>query len=83
MSRRKRTAHHEETQAPPEAHETEALLMTEDEPKKAEPRRWNDDNRFKSIRGHIAELIQSGDEARAHLLRKVLMRLDRIEGKSA
>ena len=54
----------------------------EDEPKK-EPRRWNDDNRFKSIRGHIAELIQSGDEQRAHLLRKIIVRLDRIEGKSA
>lgn len=54
---------------------------TQPKPEKSEPRRWNDDNRFKSIRGHIAELIQSGDEARAHLLRKIIVRLDRIEGK--
>ena len=55
---------------------------TETKPERND-RRWNDDNRFKSIRGHIAELIKSGDEARAHLLRKIIVRLDRIEGKSA
>jgi hypothetical protein len=54
----------------------------EAKPEKAEPRRWNDDNRFKSIRGHIAELIKTGDETRGHALRKIIVRLDRIEGKT-
>jgi len=79
-----RRSHEQETQAPPEALKAEAVLMAEEaKPEKVEPRRWNDDNRFKSIRGHIAELIQSGDESRANALRKIIVRLDRIEGKKS
>jgi hypothetical protein len=36
---------------------------------------------FTAIRGHIAELTKTGDQTLKNALGKIIVRLDRIEGK--
>ena len=38
---------------------------------------------YQAIRGHIAELTKTGDQTLKNALGKIIVRLDRIEGKSA
>jgi len=37
---------------------------------------------FAAIRGHISELTKSGDQTLKNALGKIIVRLDRIEGKT-
>jgi hypothetical protein len=38
-------------------------------------------NHYQAIRDHIAELMKTGDQTLNHALGKIIVRLDRIEGK--
>jgi hypothetical protein len=38
-------------------------------------------NHYQAIRDHIAELMKAGDQTLNHALGKIIVRLDRIEGK--
>jgi hypothetical protein len=74
---------HEETQAPPEADEAEAVLMTEQTeqaPRLGRPPKKI--NHFQEIRDHITEMMKPGDETLNNALKKIIVRLDRIEGKA-
>jgi hypothetical protein len=40
-------------------------------------------SQFSAIREHIAELMKPGDQTLNNALKKIIVRLDRIDGKSA
>lgn len=77
-------APHEEAKAKAQtqADEAKAVLMTEQTeqaPRIGRPPKKI--NHFQEIRDHIAELMKTGDQTLNHSLGKIIVRLDRIEGK--
>ena len=59
----------------------EERLLHEPKPQVQKPEAKTD--HFQAIRGHISELTKTGDQTLKNALGKIIVRLDRIEGKTS